>query len=78
MLAKTSQKNLLQDIFRGKSCSQLICKECGHTRNTVEYFYTLTVEVKNRNNLEESLNRMVEPSEISDYKCDGCNQKVDI
>merc|ERR1711957_120381 len=42
-LKKTEYKNLLNSIFMGKNCSQLICKGgCGKIRNNFEDFYSLS------------------------------------
>ena len=41
-------------------------------------FYNLTLEVKNINNLNDSLQKMSVPEIIDDFKCSHCNQKVTI
>lgn len=56
-LAPTSRKYLLQSVFRGKSCSQLICPECGKVSNRVEDLYNLSLTVKDLNSVYESLQK---------------------
>lgn len=36
------------------------------------------MQVKDRKSLDESLRKMIESSIINDFKCDNCNQKVDV
>lgn len=47
LLASTSQKYLLQNVFGGKTCSMMICKSCGNLKQRQEDFYNLSLEVKN-------------------------------
>lgn len=54
-LAPTSRKYLLQSVFGGKNCSQLICPECGKVSNRVEDFYNLSLTVKDLNSVYDSL-----------------------
>jgi len=78
LLKPTSQKHLLDSVFGGKLVSQLKCPSCGNIRNLLETFYTLTVMVKDRRGLNDSLQKMIETSIINDFKCENCQQKVDV
>lgn len=78
MLASTSQKYLCQDIFQGNKVKQRTCKSCGYTTTQTDDFYTLSLQVKNKTDVYDSLKGMLSGDEISDYKCDSCNQKVDL
>jgi ubiquitin carboxyl-terminal hydrolase 34 len=69
---------MLQDLFRGTSINQQTCKSCGFTSFSNEHFYNLSVEVKNKTSLQQSLFKMLEFSEINDYKCSNCLQTVDL
>lgn len=73
----TPYKQLIQSVFGGKSCSQVICSNCGHISATYEDYYTLSLEIKNQRNLDDSLQRYIAESTVSDYKCDNCNARVD-
>lgn len=78
MLKPTTQKHLLDSVFGGKVCSQIKCPACGNIRNILETFYTLTVQVKDRRGLLDSLQKMIESSIINDFRCENCKQKVDV
>ena len=51
---------------------------CGNTRNEIETFYTFTLEVANKQNVDESLARLMEGEVIAGYKCSACGQEVDL
>ena len=78
LLKPTSQKYLLESVFGGKVCSQLICQSCGSIRNILESYYNLSVAVKDRKGLEDSLHKMIESVIINGYKCENCNMTVDV
>ena len=77
-LKKTKFKYIVSDVFSGKTCSSLICENCKHISNRFEDYYNLTLEVKNINNLKDSLQKLNVPEIISDFKCSNCEQKVTI
>lgn len=78
VLKPTPRKYLLQSVFGGKTCSQLICPDCGKVKNRMEDYYNLTLTVKDIDSVEESLKKQIEGEVIDGYQCDGCNKKVDI
>ena len=78
MLKSTSRKYLLQSVFGGQTCSQLVCQECGKVRNRIEDFYNLSLTVKDIKSVHESLQKLVEGEVINDYQCEGCGKKVDV
>ena len=77
-LKETEFKYIINDVFCGRTCSQVICDSCGHVSNRFEDFYDLTLEVKNISNLNESLEKMVTPEKIDDFNCENCKNKVTI
>jgi ubiquitin carboxyl-terminal hydrolase 34 len=77
-LKGTSRKYLLDSVFGGKTCSQLVCSECGKVKNRLETFYNLSLTVKDIKGVYESLAKMVEGDLINDYECSGCKRKVDV
>ena len=77
-LKKTKLKYIVTDVFAGKSCSSVTCENCKYVSNRFEDFYNLTVEVKNFNNLNDSLQKINVPEIIDEFKCSNCNQKVTI
>ena len=78
LLKKTKYKYIINDVFTGRTCSSVICENCKNVSNRFEDFYNLTLEVKNINNLNDSLHKLITPEKIDDFKCDNCNQKVTI
>ena len=69
----------LQDYFEGKFYTTFICEECNKDSSSSESFTTINLQVKNHNNLKESLNSFFE-GEILDgenkYFCEKCKKKV--
>ena len=78
VLRPTSQKYLFQDVFRGTFVSQMICPDCGKTKNDLTPGYTLSVQVENTKDLAAGVQRLVQGEEIEGYTCSGCNQRVNI
>lgn len=77
-LKPTPCKYLLQSIFKGQTCSQMVCQECGKIKNRIEDFYNLSLTVKDIKGVYESLQTQIDGEVINDYKCDGCDKKVDV
>ena len=77
-LKETKFKYIVSDVFMGQTCSSVECNNCKNVSNRFEDYYNLTLEVKNINDLTDSLNKMSVPEIIDDFKCSNCNQKVRI
>jgi ubiquitin carboxyl-terminal hydrolase 34 len=77
-LKKTKRKHLIRSIFGYKSCSQLICPECGKVKNRLEDQLTMSLTVKDLKSIQHSWEKMIEGEKIADYTCSGCGKKVDI
>jgi ubiquitin C-terminal hydrolase len=71
-------KYLLQSVFGGQTCSQVVCKECGKVKNRIEDFYNLSLTVKDTKSMADSLQKLIDGEVINDYECDNCKKKVDI
>ena len=79
LMVKTPDKYLVNSIFGGKTCSQIICKGgCGSVKKNYEDFYNLSLGVKGNKNLSEALIKYITGDTISDYFCDKCKKKVDV
>jgi len=78
MLKPTVQRHIISDTFSAKQCIHMTCSNCNHVKSVIEDYYILSVPVKNLNNLEDSLNAYTDGEVISDFRCDNCEQKVDI
>lgn len=71
--------NCIQDIFGGKLIHQIISKECAHTSSREENFMTLSLEVKNKKSITESLELFIKPDILdgeNKYHCAECNAQV--
>ncbi len=78
-LKKTEYKYLLNSIFMGKTCSQLICKGgCGKIRSNFEDFFSLSLEVQGKKTLKDSLEKYISEERIEEYLCETCNKKVNV
>lgn len=77
-LEVTPYKCLMQSIFGGKTCSQVICSNCGYISSVYEDYYSLSLEIKNQNTLDEAMEKFISESSVSDYRCSHCQQKVDV
>ena len=77
-LKGTSYNFLLQSLFGGKSCSQVVCKSCGNINSTYEDYFTLSLDIKNLKTIFEALNRFISGSEVSDYFCEKCKKRGEV
>jgi len=77
-LKNTPFSQVLENVYGGKYCNQMICSECKNVTNRYETFFNLSVQVKNMKNIFESLNKYIAGETISDYMCDNCSKKVEI
>jgi ubiquitin carboxyl-terminal hydrolase 34 len=78
LLKPTSQKYLLQNVFGGKTCSIMRCKNCGNLRKNSEAFFNLSLEVKNQKDIYDGLQKIIKGENISDYQCEACNKRVEL
>eukprot|EP01133_Synstelium_polycarpum_P007566 gene7566-8852_t len=78
-LKGTPHEKVLSQFFAGASVNQFISQECAHVSEKEEPFYTLSVEVKNKRDILESLQLFVESETLdgdNKYFCSTCNTKV--
>ncbi|PRP87509.1 ubiquitin domain-containing protein [Planoprotostelium fungivorum] len=79
-LKGTHQEHLLKNVFSGTLCNQLICKECPHSSERDEPFYTLSVEISRQKDINQSLKSFIKGEMLVDdnkYFCDKCNRAVE-
>ncbi len=79
-LKDTKHAKLLHDTFAGSLHQTLECKvDPSHRSSRAEQdFFTLSLEIQNKNNLEEALDSFFQGEAIQDYMCEKCNKKVEI
>ena len=77
-LKNTPFQNILEGIYGGKTCTQLICSGCKTIRDRQEIFYNLSLDIKNLKNIHESFEAFISGETIDGYYCDECKKKVEI
>jgi ubiquitin C-terminal hydrolase len=77
-LKNTPLKYLPNSIFYGKTVNQIICQECGKVINRIEDFSNLSITIKDKRSVNESLIDFIKAEDISDFDCEKCEKKVDI
>jgi len=76
-LKGSAHKELLDRLFCGKLCQQLVCLGgCGRTNARDEPFYVLPLDVKNHRSLHEACEAYVQGEVLEDFKCEQCNKQV--
>lgn len=78
LIKSTPQKYLIKDTFSAKQCTHMTCSNCGYVKQKIEDYYILSLPVKNFSKLEDSFKAYTDGEVICDFKCDNCEQKVDI
>lgn len=76
----TPQNKLYKQFFGGEFANQIISKECTHISEKEENFFTVSLEVKNKKNILESLELFTHGDVLegeNKYFCGTCNKKVD-
>jgi ubiquitin carboxyl-terminal hydrolase 34 len=71
---------MLKKNFGGSLCNQIISKECGHVSERQESFFTLSLEIKNKRSILESLDLYIEGDVLegeNKFYCGICSRKVD-
>ncbi len=56
----------------------MICGNCKNKNERIEIFNNLSLEVNNKEKVQDSLKFLIQSETISDYKCDKCNEKVEL
>lgn len=77
-LKPTPYEHLLDSIFGGRICNITECEDCGFTNRNYENILNLSLEVRGRKNLYDSLSKLTSEERISDFKCEQCKKKVTI
>jgi len=79
-LKGSPDENCLKNVLGGVFSNELICKGCPHYKERSEDFYAISVNVKNKKSLQESLESFVQGEMLEGdnaYLCGVCNKKVD-
>ena len=68
-LKKTKYEYLIKNLFIGKLCNKKICTSCKNITYSFEDFKDITLDVKDLNNIYESLDKYISEDNIEDYHC---------
>ena len=74
-LKKSENENLIKYFFQGRLNDNLIFQEgCMHHRTNVNDFYSIQLQVKNKKNINESLDTLLEGELMNGDNCIYCSQ----
>lgn len=59
-LKGTTHEHLLKEVYGGTIANEIISRQCTHSSEREEVFYSLPLEVKGKRNLYESLDLYVQ------------------
>ncbi|XP_075395925.1 ubiquitin carboxyl-terminal hydrolase 9X-like isoform X2 [Tenrec ecaudatus] len=71
---------ILSKVLGGSFADQKICQGCPHTYECEESFTTLNIDIRNHQNLLDSLEQYIKGDLLEGanaYHCEKCNKKVD-
>jgi ubiquitin C-terminal hydrolase len=77
---KVSGDAILKNTFGGLLSYLLICEGCPHRYEREEPYIHVSLAVKDKNDIVDSLKAFIEPEMLvgdNGYKCEECNKKVD-
>ena len=79
ILYDTPFNNIINNIYKVNYISNMKCNQCGNINTKIESEYVLNLQVMNMKGLKESLFSSFGFEEIiEDYKCEKCEQKVNL
>lgn len=80
-LKGTADEGVFKDVMGGTFSHELIGRNgCTHYKEREEEFYGVTLEVKNKKTIQESLEAFIQGELLeggNQFKCSQCNKKVD-
>lgn len=73
------EEKMIKNLFQGVFANEFICKGCPHYSEREEPFLAISLQVKNKNSIQESLDAFVEGEMLEGdnaYYCEKCEKKV--
>lgn len=70
---------MIQNLFQGVFANEFICKGCPHYSEREEPFLAISLQVKNKHSIKESLDSFVEGEMLEGdnaYWCEKCEKKI--
>ncbi len=79
-LVRTEQQSVINDMFRGLIANRIVCKKCGHVSAREEPFLDVSLLVRDKDTICDSLAAYTEQETLegeNQYSCETCEEKVD-
>lgn len=79
LIKGTTQEKTMNNLFKGVCANELICKDCPHYSVREEPFRAISLQVKNKHTVQESLKYYVKGEMLEGdnaYYCEKCEKKV--
>src|SRR5688572_23784425 len=73
------EEKVIKNLFQGVFANEFICKGCPHYSEREEPFLAISLQVKNKHSIKESLDAYVEGEMLEGdnaYYCEKCEKKV--
>ena len=77
-LKETDNEDIVGKYFKGKTASIISCRRCQFQKANFEDLFVLTLQIKDKDTLEECLDQYVNEEVIAGYHCEKCDDKVEI
>jgi ubiquitin carboxyl-terminal hydrolase 9/24 len=73
------EEKVIKNLYQGVFANEFICKGCPHYSEREENFMTISLQVKNKHSIQESLESFVEGEMLEGdnaYYCEKCEKKM--
>lgn len=75
----SNNRNFIKKHFGGVISNEIICKGCPHYSEREEPFLAVSLQVKNKKDIQQSLTSLIQGEMLdgdNSYHCEKCNKKV--
>jgi ubiquitin carboxyl-terminal hydrolase 9/24 len=79
LIKGTKEEKIMNNLFQGVFANELLCVDCPHYSEREEPFLAVSLQVKNKSNIQESLKFFIEGEMLEGdnaYFCEKCEKKV--
>ena len=79
LIKGTKEEKIMNNLFQGVFANEFICKDCPHYSEREEPFLAISLQVKNKSHVQDSLKFFVEGEMLEGdnaYYCEKCEKKV--
>jgi len=78
-LKNTANSDLIKSVYGGLSANEIICLDCPHRSEKIEEFLSVSLQIKSKKSIQESLKSFIETEKLEGndcYYCERCEKKV--